>query len=31
MDAINTRMGWKARFDLDDMVRSAWDAWPDKP
>jgi UDP-glucose 4-epimerase len=24
---INDQLGWVARLDLDDMVRSAWEAW----
>ncbi|MGZ4631393.1 MAG: UDP-glucose 4-epimerase GalE [Actinomycetes bacterium] len=25
---IVKELGWSSRFDLDDMVRSAWEAWP---
>jgi UDP-glucose 4-epimerase len=24
---INDQLGWTARLDLDDMVRSAWESW----
>ncbi|MGZ4592456.1 MAG: UDP-glucose 4-epimerase GalE [Actinomycetes bacterium] len=27
---IVKELGWSSRFDLDDMVRSAWEAWPDR-
>lgn len=27
-DRIAADLGWAARLDLDDMVRSAWEAWP---
>jgi UDP-glucose 4-epimerase len=26
-DAIGRDLGWKARFDLEDMITSAWAAW----
>jgi len=26
-EKIERDLGWTARFDLDDMVRSAWEAW----
>jgi UDP-glucose 4-epimerase len=28
---INDQLGWVARLDLDDMVRSAWEAWQAQP
>lgn len=28
VDKIQKDLGWSARFDLDDMVASAWAAWP---
>jgi UDP-glucose 4-epimerase len=28
---INRELGWSARHDLHDMVRSAWDAWQEHP
>jgi UDP-glucose 4-epimerase len=27
VDRIHARLGWTARYDLTDMVSSAWDAW----
>ncbi|MGD9571390.1 MAG: UDP-glucose 4-epimerase GalE [Thermoleophilia bacterium] len=27
VDRIRADLGWEARYDLDDMVRSAWAAW----
>ncbi|MGY1716363.1 UDP-glucose 4-epimerase GalE [Geodermatophilus sp. SYSU D01106] len=27
-DAIREQLGWKARHDLTEMVRSAWEGWP---
>ena len=28
VDKISRELGWSARHDLEDMVRSAWAAWP---
>lgn len=28
--AIAADLGWRARLDLSDMVRSAWEAWPQR-
>jgi UDP-glucose 4-epimerase len=28
VDLIGEELGWKAQHDLDEMVRSAWQAWP---
>ncbi len=28
---INEEMGWHARYDVDDIVESAWDAWQANP
>jgi UDP-glucose 4-epimerase len=28
VDRIRTELGWTARYDLEQMVASAWDAWP---
>jgi UDP-glucose 4-epimerase len=30
-DKINRELGWSAHHDLRDMVRSAWDAWQERP
>jgi UDP-glucose 4-epimerase len=30
-DKIHRELGWSASHDLHDMVRSAWDAWQDRP
>lgn len=30
VDRIKSGLGWSAKFDLPDMVASAWDAWPHK-
>jgi UDP-glucose 4-epimerase len=30
-DKITSDLGWSARHDLHDMVRSAWDAWQERP
>jgi UDP-glucose 4-epimerase len=27
---INNQLGWVARMDLDDMVRSAWESWQER-
>jgi UDP-glucose 4-epimerase len=29
-DKISRDLGWSARYDLHDMVRSAWDAWQER-
>ena len=29
-DKIQRELGWRARYDLHDMVRSAWDAWQER-
>lgn len=29
-DLIASELGWTARYNLHDMVASAWSAWPDK-
>ncbi|MGM9385652.1 UDP-glucose 4-epimerase GalE [Streptomyces antibioticus] len=26
-DRITTRLGWKARYDVQDMITSAWEGW----
>ena len=28
---INEEMGWHAKYDVEDIVRSAWDAWQANP
>jgi UDP-glucose 4-epimerase len=30
-DKISRELGWAARFDLADMVSSAWTAWQAHP
>jgi UDP-glucose 4-epimerase len=31
VDKIRDDLGWRARHDLHDMVRSAWEAWDERP
>jgi UDP-glucose 4-epimerase len=31
VEAIRADLGWTARYDLRDMVSSAWDAWQNRP
>jgi UDP-glucose 4-epimerase len=31
VDRIKSALGWTARYDLRDMVQSAWDAWQHRP
>ena len=31
VDRIQSALGWTARYDLDDMVQSAWEAWQHRP
>ena len=28
---INEEMGWHAKYDVEDIVKSAWDAWQANP
>ena len=28
---INEEMGWRAKYDVEDIVKSAWDAWQANP
>jgi UDP-glucose 4-epimerase len=30
VDKIERELGWAAKFGLDEMVASAWDAWPSR-
>ena len=31
VDRINRELGWSSRYDLPDMVSSAWEAWQRRP
>jgi UDP-glucose 4-epimerase len=31
VDKIEKELGWVARYDLEDMIRSAWNAWQAQP
>jgi len=28
VDRIEAELGWRAEADLDEIIRSAWSAWP---
>lgn len=28
---INEELGWHAKYDVEDIVKSAWDAWQANP
>ena len=30
-DSIDEEMGWHAKYDVEDIVKSAWDAWQANP